>query len=44
MTEVEQASLTTTAGTTILKEAKKGLRIQAFKVTCRVHRCGLISY
>ncbi len=44
MTEAEQASLTTTAGTTILKQAKKGLRVQAFKVTCRVHRCGLLPY
>ena len=33
MTEAEQVSLTTTAGKTILQQAKKGLRVQAFKVT-----------
>ncbi len=32
MTPQEADTLTTTAGQTILKEAKKGLRVQAFKV------------
>jgi hypothetical protein len=32
MTPAEAESLTTTAGLTMLKEAKKGLRVQAFKV------------
>lgn len=31
MTAEEQASLTTTAGKSILQQAKKGLRVQAFK-------------
>ncbi len=33
MTDEEAASLTTTAGKAILQQAKKGLRVQAFKVT-----------
>jgi hypothetical protein len=44
MTEAEQASLSTTAGKTILQQAKKGLRIQAFKVTLIVQTCGLLSF
>jgi hypothetical protein len=44
MTETEQASLTTTAGKTILQQAKKGLRVQAFKVTLVVQRYGLLSF
>ncbi len=37
MTEEEAESLTTTAGVTMLKEAKKGLRVQAFKVDSQEH-------
>jgi hypothetical protein len=35
MTAEETASLTTHAGKSILQQAKKGLRVQAFKVVCR---------
>jgi hypothetical protein len=37
MTEEEAESLTTTAGVTMLKEAKKSLRVQAFKVLSQDH-------
>ena len=37
MTPAEAESLTTTAGLTMLKEAKKGLRVQAFKVDSQEH-------
>ena len=37
MTTEEAKTLTTTAGVTMLKEAKKGLRVQAFKVVVQFH-------
>jgi hypothetical protein len=43
MTPKEAESLTTTAGKSILKEAKKGLRVQAFKVEVIYLLCNFIS-